>query len=62
MTEFEFLPQPYVNARLGKLHIFSTCICIEFSQALLMPYESFVILLNQDHVHTTHIGTIPTLG
>jgi hypothetical protein len=35
--------------------------CIEFCQALLMPYERFVMLLNQDHVHTTHICTAPTL-
>jgi hypothetical protein len=31
-------------------------------QALLMPYKRFVMLLNQDHVNTTHICTTPTLG
>jgi hypothetical protein len=62
MIEIEFLPQPYMNARLGKPHIITACICTEFSQALLIPYESFVRLLKSSHVHTTHIGTTPTLG
>ena len=36
--------------------------CIEFSQALLMPYERFVMLLkSRSHTHH-HISTTPTLG
>jgi hypothetical protein len=55
VTELEFLPQPYVNSILEKPHIFIACICTEFSQALLMPYESFVILLkSRSHTHHPH--------
>jgi hypothetical protein len=46
MTKFEFLPEPYMMFRLGKLSlIHAACFCIEFSQALLMPYARFVMLL-----------------
>jgi hypothetical protein len=52
MIELEFLPQLYMNARLRKPHIITTWICTEFSQALLIPYESFVILLkSRSHTH-----------
>jgi hypothetical protein len=61
MIELEFLPPPYMNARLRKPHIITACICAEFSQALLIPYENFVILLKSRSRTPTHIGTTPTL-
>jgi hypothetical protein len=36
MKKLEFLSQPYMLFRLGKLqHIYAACYCIEFGQALL---------------------------
>jgi hypothetical protein len=35
MTELEFLPQPYMLFRLGKLSHICWLLCIEFYQALL---------------------------
>ena len=46
MTNLKFLLEPYMKFRLGKTSTHICCLlCIEFSQALLMPYERFVILL-----------------
>ena len=46
MTKLEFLLEPYmVIFRLGKLPLICYLFCIEFSQALLMPYERFVMPL-----------------
>jgi hypothetical protein len=57
MTNLEFLPEPYMIFRLGKpfTHICSL-LCIEFSQALLMPYERFVMLIkSRSHTHHPHM-------
>ena len=45
MTKLEFLPEPYMIFRLGKLPLICCLYCIEFGQALLIPYERFVMLL-----------------
>jgi hypothetical protein len=46
MIKLEFLPEPYMMFRLGNLLlIYAAGFSIEFSQALLMPYERFVMLL-----------------
>ena len=37
--------RPYMLFRLGKLWYICCLFCIEFSQALFMPYERFVMLL-----------------
>jgi hypothetical protein len=57
MTKLEFLPKPDMIIRLGKLSlIFAACFCIEFSQALLIPYERFFMLLkSRSHTHHPHI-------
>jgi hypothetical protein len=62
-TKLEFLPEPYMIFRLGKLSlIYAACICIEFSQAFLMPYERFVMLLksrsrtHHPHMHYSYTG------
>jgi hypothetical protein len=45
MTKLEFPLEPYMLFRLGKLPlIYAAGFCIEFYQALLMPYERFVML------------------
>jgi hypothetical protein len=63
MIKLELLPKPYMNARLRKPHIITACICTKFSQALLIPYESFVILLksrsrtHHPHRHYSYTGS-----
>jgi hypothetical protein len=43
MTKLEFLPEPYMMFKLGKPFTHLCCLhCIEFSQALLKPYERFL--------------------
>jgi hypothetical protein len=44
MTKLEFLPEPYMIFRLRKLSLIWCLFCIEFSQALLIPYERFVLV------------------
>jgi hypothetical protein len=63
MTKFKFLPEPYMILRLGNFPlIYAACFCIEFSQALLMPYEMFVMLLksractHHPHMHYSYTG------
>jgi hypothetical protein len=57
MTKPEFLPEPYMIFRLGKLPlIYAACSCFEFSQALLMSYERFLKLLkSRSHTHHPHM-------
>jgi hypothetical protein len=64
MTTLEFLPEPYMILRLGNLPlIYVACFYIEFSQALLMPYEKFVMLLkSRTHIHLPHIHYSYTRG
>ena len=45
MTKLEFLLEPYILFRIGKLPHICCLFCVEFSQALLMPCERFVMLL-----------------
>ena len=46
MTKAGLLPKPYVIFRIRKTFTYVCCMLfIEFSQALLMPYERFVMLL-----------------
>jgi hypothetical protein len=56
MTKLEFLPESYMMFRLAKLSlIHAACFCIEFSQALLMPYERFVMLLkSRSHINYSY--------
>ena len=63
MTKLEFLLDPNMFIfRLGKLSLICYLFCIEFSQALLMPYERFVILLksrsrtHHPHMHYSYTG------
>ena len=62
MTKLEFLPEPYMIFRLGKLPHICCLLCIEFSQALLIPYERFVMLLksrsrtHHPHMHYSYTG------
>jgi hypothetical protein len=43
MTKLEFLLEPYMMFKLGKPFTHLCCLhCIEFSQALLKPYERFL--------------------
>jgi hypothetical protein len=52
MTKLKFLAKPYMIFRLEKLSLICCLFCIEFSQALLIPYERFVILLkSRSHTH-----------
>jgi hypothetical protein len=56
--KLEFLSEPYMILRLGKpfTHI-CYLVCIEFSQALLMPYERFVMLLkSRSRTHPLGVG------
>jgi hypothetical protein len=66
MIKLEFLPKPKMIFRIGNLLLICCLICIEFGQALLMPYEGFVMLLkSRSHTHHPHMHysyTIPTLG
>jgi hypothetical protein len=64
MTKLEFLPKPYMMFRIGKLSlIYVACFCIEFCQALLMPYERFVILLkSRSRIHHPHMHYFYTEG
>jgi hypothetical protein len=57
MTKLEFLPEPYMILRLGNFSlIYVACFYIEFSQALLMPYERFVMLLkSRSRKHHPHM-------
>jgi hypothetical protein len=64
MTKLEFLTEPYMILRLENLSlIYDACFCIEFSQALLMPYERFVMLLksrsrkHHPHMHYFYTGS-----
>jgi hypothetical protein len=63
MTKLEFLPEPnMLISRLGKLSLIYYLLCIEFDQALLMPYERFIMLLKSrsrtrhPHVHYSYTG------
>ena len=63
MTKCEFLLEPNIFIfRLGKFPLIWCLSSIEFSQALLMPYERFVMLLksrsrrHHPHMHYSHIG------
>ena len=62
MTKLEFLPEPYMLFRLGKLSRICCLFCIEFCQTLLTLMRDLSCSTNQDHVHTTHICTTLTLG
>jgi hypothetical protein len=64
MTKLEFLPEPYMLIRLGKLpHIYVACFCIEFCQALLMRYEKFDMLLkSRPRTHHPHMHYSYTRG
>jgi hypothetical protein len=57
MTKLEFLPEPYMILRLGNIQfIYVACFSIKFSEALLMPYERFVMLLKLgSHTHHPHM-------
>ena len=45
------------------LHIYAACFALSLVNLCRIPYESLVMLLNQDHVQTpVHISIIPTLG
>jgi hypothetical protein len=57
MTKLEFLPEPYMILRLRKPFTHICCLfCTEFSQALLMPYERFVMLLkSRSRTHHPHM-------
>jgi hypothetical protein len=64
MIKLEFLLEPYMILRLGKPFTHICCLlCIEFSQALLMPYERFVMLLksrsrtHHPHMHYSYTGS-----
>jgi hypothetical protein len=63
MTKLEFPPEPYMLFRLEKYPlIYAACFFIEFCQALLMPYERFVMLLksrsrtHHPHMHYSYTG------
>ena len=62
MTKLQFLPEPNMIFKLCKLPHVCCLFCIEFSQALLMPYERFVMLLksrsrtHHPHMHYTYTG------
>ena len=64
MTKLEFLPEPNMFIfRLGKLSVICYLFCVEFSQALLMPYERFAILLkSRSHTHHSHMHYSYTVG
>jgi hypothetical protein len=63
IIKLEFSLKSYMLFKLGKLlHIYAACFCIEFCQALLMPYERFVMLLKSRsrtlylHMHYSYTG------
>jgi hypothetical protein len=64
MTKFEFLPEPIMLIfRLGKLSLLCYLLCTEFGQALLMPYEKFVMLLkSRSRTHHLHMHYSYTRG
>jgi hypothetical protein len=64
MTKLEFLPEPNMIFRLGNLSlIYAACFSIEFSQALLKPYERFVMLLkSRSRTHHSHMHCTYTRG
>ena len=61
MTKLEFLPKP-IMIRIGNLPLICCLLSIEFSQALLMPFERFVMLLksrsrtHHPHMHYSYTG------
>jgi hypothetical protein len=63
MTKFEFLAKPNMIFRIGNLSLICCLLCIEFGQALLMPYERFVMLLKSrsrtyhPHMHYSYTGS-----
>ena len=63
MTKLEFLLEPNIIFRLGKLPLLYV---VGFALSLVKHcwplWEVCHALKNQDHVHTTHICTTPTLG
>jgi hypothetical protein len=62
MTKLKFLPKPN-KIRIGNFPLICCLLCIEFGQALLMPYERFVMLLKSRsrthylHVHYSYTGS-----
>jgi hypothetical protein len=63
MTKLEFPPEPYMLFRLENFHIYDACFCIEFFQALLVPYERFVMLLkSRSRTHNLHMHHFYTGG
>jgi hypothetical protein len=63
MIKLEFLPKPYIIFRLGILPHICCLLCVEFSQALLMPYKRFVMLLkSRSHTHHPHMHYFYTGG
>ena len=61
MTKLEFLPEPYMLFIIEKLPHICCLFCIKFSQALLTLMRGLSCSKNQDHVHSTHKCTTPTL-
>jgi hypothetical protein len=63
MTKLEFLLEPFMIFRLEKLSLICYLHCIEFTQALLMPYERFVMLLksrsctHHPHMYYSYTGS-----
>jgi hypothetical protein len=56
MTKLEFLPKPNMIFKIGNLPLICCLLSIEFSQALLMSYERFVMLLkSRSHTHHPHM-------
>ena len=63
MTKLEFPPELYMIFRLGKHSHICCLFCIKFSQALLMPYERFVMLLkSRSRTHHPHMHYSYTSG
>jgi hypothetical protein len=63
MTKLEFSPKLYMLFRLKNIHIYVACFCIEFCQALLMPYERLVMLLkSRSRTHHPHMHYSYTWG
>ena len=63
MTKLEFLLEPNMISRLGKLPlIYATCFALSLVKLCWPLWEVYHSVKNQDHVHATHICTTPTLG
>jgi hypothetical protein len=66
MTKLEFLSKPNMIFRIENLPHICCLLCIEFGQALLMPYERFVMLLksrsrtHHPHMHYSYTGSSHT--